>query len=151
MNPRLITSLSAPQIAQLVALYQGEWWTRGRKSDDVQTMLQFSDFVFAYVDPEDNLIAFARVLTDRVFKALLFDVIISPRYRSCGMGRALLGEIKAHPVLAKVKHIELYCLPELQPFYQALGFSSDTGGVSLLRKTDDWAARPIAPSVSDEP
>lgn len=136
MNPRLITSLSDLQVAQLVALYQGEWWTCGRKYDDVKTMLQFSDFVFAYVDPEGNLIAFARVLSDRVFKALLFDVIISPQYRACGLGRALLGEITAHPVLAKVKHIELYCLPELQSFYQALGFSSDTAGVSLLRKTN---------------
>lgn len=136
MNQRLITSLSDLQVAQLVALYQGEWWTRGRKYDDIKTMLQFSDFIFAYVDMEDNLIAFARVLTDRVFKALLFDVIISPRYRACGLGRALLGEIKVHPVLAKVKHMELYCLPELQPFYQALGFSSDTAGVSLLRKTN---------------
>ena len=29
--------------------------------------------------------------------------------------------IKRHPELARVRHFELYCLPELVPFYEDMG------------------------------
>jgi len=38
-----------------------------------------------------------------------------------------------HPELSGVRHFELYCLPELVSFYQRHGFSSDVGGIQLLR------------------
>lgn len=135
MNYRLCTTLLPHHIDQLVAMYQDEWWTKGRKRSDVEAMLQSSDFVFAYVDEDDNLIAFARVLTDRVYKAFLFDVIVKPQFRGTGIGARIVHDVTSHPVLSKVKHIELYCRPELQDFYTPFGFSSDTGGIVLMRRS----------------
>ena len=127
--------LSEAQAEQLHSLYQREWWTVGRSLADVRTMLQHSDFVFAIAAPEtQELLAFARVLTDHVFKALVLDVIVHPDHRSVGLGSFLMAHMIAHPVLSRVRHIELYCLPERAEFYQRQGFTSELGELRLMRR-----------------
>ena len=132
---KFMAEIHERQIQELHTLYQGEWWTRGRSVNDVKTMLEHSNFVFALCDGSDGrLVAFARVLTDMVFKALVFDVIVAPDRRDEGLGRRLMEHILQHPDLKNVTHIELYCLPELVSFYEKLGFSTDVSGVSLMRR-----------------
>jgi predicted GNAT family N-acyltransferase len=98
-------------------------------------MLEHSDFVFALcTEPEDRLVGFARVLTDRVFKVLIFDVIVATDRRDEGLGRQLMDRILQHPDLRDVRHMELYCLPEMVPFYEKWGFSTDVSGVCLMRR-----------------
>jgi GNAT superfamily N-acetyltransferase len=128
--------LEERHVHELHALYQNEWWTRGRTLAETRRVLEHSDFLFAFLgEPDGRLVAFARVVTDRVFKALVFDVIVAPDCRSDGLGRMLLDRILAHPVLQGVKHLELYCLPELVPLYEKFGFSTDMGGVRWMRRT----------------
>jgi len=78
------------------------------------------------------------VLTDFAIKALIFDVIVDSEYRGQGLGKRLLDAVVAHPALQTVQHLELYCLPELVPFYERCGFSDSLGGLRLMRlaKTD---------------
>src|SRR5262249_19709448 len=116
-------------------LYQKEWWTKGRTLGDVRRMLDHSDYIFGLSEPESmNLVGFARVLTDRVFKVFIFDVIVAAQYRDHGLGRLIMDQILQHPDLLSVKHFELYCLPELIPFYERCGFSADVGAIVLLRR-----------------
>ena len=101
-------------------------------------MLQHSDFIFAVIAPDTGqLMAFARVLTDRVFKALVLDVIVHPGHRSAGLGSFLMAHITAHPILSRVRHIELYCLPERVEFYQRYGFTTELGEVRFMRRTHE--------------
>ena len=126
--------LDERQVRELHALYQGEWWTAGRRLEDVRRMLASSDVVCALCDPRSGrLLAFARALTDRVYKALVLDVIVAPGHRAAGLGRRLMEALLARPELAGVRDVELYCLPELIPFYRRFGFSPDLGGVGALR------------------
>ena len=136
MNLQPVTSLTDTQVRELHHLYQSEWWTKGRVLEDVQRMLDHSDYIFGLCDAETkNLVAFARVLTDRTFKAFIFDVIVAPEYRKGGAGKVIIDRILAHPDLVSVKHFELYCLPELVPFYERWGFSAAAvGDIVLLRK-----------------
>jgi predicted GNAT family N-acyltransferase len=128
-------AMNENMIRKLHVLYQGEWWTRGRSLDDVRLMLEHSKFLFAFCNESDgHLVAFARVLTDMVFKAFIFDFIVAPKNRHEGLGRLLMERILQHSDLRNVQHIELYCLPELVPFYEKLGFSANVSGVSLMRR-----------------
>lgn len=141
----IISVLNEAQILELHALYQGEWWTAGRTLEDVRTMLQHTDFIFGVVASDSaKLLAFARVLTDRVYKAFLYDVIVHPDVRAAGLGTFLVQHIMEHPVLSKVRHFELYCLPERVPFYERHGFTRGIGEPLLMRRTR-------APRHSDTP
>jgi len=134
----VLYALSEEQTEQLHLLYQHEWWSVGRTLADVRAMLQHSDFVFGIVTPDtQQLLAFARVLTDRVFKALVLDVIVHPDYRSAGLGTFLMTHILGHPVLSRVRHVELYCLPERADFYQRQGFTSELGELLFMRRSSD--------------
>lgn len=131
----LIDQLTEEQIAQLMTLYRNEWWTNMRKLEDVRRMLAHTDFIFAFCEKESRqLVAFMRVLSDRVYKALIFDVIVAPEHREHKLGRALMEAMLNHPELKNVRHFELYCLPEMEEFYERWGFSKEVGGVSFMRK-----------------
>jgi predicted GNAT family N-acyltransferase len=120
--------------ADLMELYRHEWWTNARRDETVARMLQHTDLVVGVcADPGGQLVGFARVLTDRTFKALIFDVIVSEAYRNAGLGRRLIQYVLDHPMLAQVAHIELYCRPELIPFYEQWGFAMPGPEVNLLR------------------
>lgn len=88
--------------------------------------------------PKTQLIGFARVLTDYTIKALIFDVIIDREYRGYGLGKQIMETILQHGQLQGVQQFELYCLPEMEAFYESkFGFSSNVGGITLMRKTTD--------------
>ncbi|WMW80827.1 GNAT family N-acetyltransferase [Undibacterium cyanobacteriorum] len=119
-------------IRQLHALYQEEWWTRGRSLEETQACIAGSTLCIGLADDHDKLIGFVRVLSDLIFKAMIFDVIVDPSQRGQGLGDQLLRLVKQHPRLQKVKHFELYCLPTMQAFYERHGFSDELGDIQLM-------------------
>lgn len=131
----IVEQLSENHIFQLHQLYQKQFWSNTRTLEEAHQVVLGSSFVVGIVDDANNLIAFTRVLTDGIFKALVFDVIVDEKYRSQQLGSRLMAAVKNHPRLQQVKHIELYCLPELQTYYQQFGFGTDVGGMQLMRLT----------------
>jgi GNAT superfamily N-acetyltransferase len=120
--------------ADLMEFYRHEWWTNARRDEDVARMLAHTDLVVgACDDSSGQLVGFVRILTDRVFKALIFDVIVAQTHRHTGLGQQLVQYALDHPMLAQVAHIALYCKPELIPFYEQWGFSVPPD-VNLMRK-----------------
>ena len=126
--------LTDSQVADLVRLYQSEWWTRGRQESEVRLMLQHCDLIVAISEEATGrLVGFARVLTDFVYKAMIFDVIVDSTYRSQGLGRMLMDRMVNHPSLHSVKHLELYCLPEMVAFYERWSFTTGLGKLRFMR------------------
>lgn len=120
---RAVRELTEPQVRQLHALYMGEWWCNSRSLDDVQTLIRGGTLLLGLVHTESQeLLAFARFITDGLFKAMLYDVIVHPDWRGQGLGRRLMDEIQALPDLQHIRHVDLHCLPPMVPFYQQWGF-----------------------------
>lgn len=59
-----------------------------------------------------------------MFRAFVFDVLVTAECRGQGLGLSLIEQIPAHPELAQVQSIQLSCLPELTQFYAKLGFAT---------------------------
>jgi predicted GNAT family N-acyltransferase len=118
----------------LMELYRHEWWTNQRREEDVACMLQHTDLVVGVcTDPGGQLVGFTRVLTDRVFKAVIFDVIVAREHRGAGLGKRLIDYVIVHPMVAGVRHVELYCKREMIPFYKKWGFTAPGHDVNFLR------------------
>ena len=132
---RVIHELSDRNIEELHALYQAEWWTRGRSLEDTRRGVAGSQICIGIVDDASHLQGFARILTDFTFKALIFDVIVAPNQRGTGLGNRIMSLVENHPQLQQVKHFELYCLPEMFPFYEKHGFGTDVGEIRLMRRS----------------
>ncbi|MFT7617791.1 MAG: N-acetylglutamate synthase-like GNAT family acetyltransferase [Planctomycetota bacterium] len=131
---RFIHELTDDHVVQLHALFSNEWWTKERSLTDVRKAVETTPFLFAMVEAEsDRLIAFARVLSDEVFKALIMDVVVHPDFRDQGLGQALMNDIASHPALKSVHHFELYCLEEMAPYYERWGFTTQLGAVRFMR------------------
>jgi GNAT superfamily N-acetyltransferase len=131
---RLVHELDEGLVVQLHSLYRGEWWSRDRMLDDTRRCVAGSQLCFALLNDADRLVAFARVLTDFVFKAFIFDVIVAADHRARGLGDAIMQNVLQHERLRHVRHFELYCLPEMIPYYRRLGFSEEVGAVRLMRR-----------------
>ncbi|SFU21212.1 GNAT family N-acetyltransferase [Mesorhizobium sp. YR577] len=129
-------SLNDHQVDQLVALFQEEWWTKGRTKADVVKALASGGPVFAFIDPDaDELVAFARAMTDGVYKAMIFDIIVKSTWRNTGLGGLLMETVMNNPALVSIKHRELYCLAEMVPFYEKWGFTDELTGLHFMRKS----------------
>ena len=129
-------SLTSSQIDQLVTLFQAEWWTKGRTRADTQRALKMGGPIFALVDPEDgDLVAFARTITDGVYKAMIFDIIVKSTWRGTGLGTFLMETVMNDPAITNVKHRELYCLEEMVSFYEKWGFTAELPGLYFMRRS----------------
>ena len=136
MRYNIIYNLSKSQADDLYNLYQNEWWTKGRKRNDIDIMLENSDIIIAIEDDRHHLIGFARVLSDYIYKAMIFDVIIDKRHRGKGLGKILIENILNLTELKNVKNFELYCLDEVTNFYKKYGFEKVSDNLTFMKKTN---------------
>lgn len=133
MNWELVQQLSPQQLEDLVRLYQAAYWSRNRTLAEVHLCLQNSDLIIAFCHPDSKeLVAFSRVLTDWVYRGFILDVIVAQNHQGEGLGRKLLETITNHPQLKKVENLILFCLPEMESFYQKWGFLDRSNRFKLM-------------------
>lgn len=134
MDYRIIRCLQARHLPQLLRLYQNEFWCNTRKAADILRMLDNTDIVIGVIDEHDELCGFCRLLTDYVYKATLYDVIVASDKREQGLGRLLMNSVLALPELQQVEHIDLSCLANMLPFYRRYGFTEALEGLQQMRR-----------------
>jgi ribosomal protein S18 acetylase RimI-like enzyme len=126
MPPTLKTTVTfsekkSLQPEQLLTLFQQAPWAKGRTLDDAREMLRHTDVALCAWDG-DRLVGFGRVLTDFVYRATIWDVIVDETYQKQGIGAEIVQRILHHP---RLKKVELFWLCTRRPgFYEKLGFSS---------------------------
>jgi len=77
-----IENFNSDQTKQIHQLMIQEWWCADRQLDDVVATINGSDITLAAVNDEQRIVAFARAITDGVFKGVLFDVIVHKKCRA---------------------------------------------------------------------
>jgi ribosomal protein S18 acetylase RimI-like enzyme len=106
---------------QLHKLFRQAPWAKERTIEDVKLMLRHTDVTLCVWDG-DQLVGFGRVLTDFVYRATIWDVIVDKAYQKQGIGTEIVRRLLNHP---RLKHVELFWLCTRRPgFYEKFGFSS---------------------------
>lgn len=115
---RNLTPADAPALTDLYEDY--EWWA-DRTVADVHRALDGTEIAVG-IEDEGELVAAARVLTDGVYYANVFDVIVATDRRGGGLGRRLMEAVVEHPDLQRVVGLSLLCRRGLVPYYESVGF-----------------------------
>ena len=116
------------QLKELFAL--GAFWAKDRKMTDMEIAIANSNPVATVWDNE-RLIGFARATSDGVYRAGIWDVVIHPDYRGCGLGRKLVETILTHPMVNKVERVYLTTTNQ-QSFYERIGFKANSTTTMVL-------------------
>ncbi|HIA68481.1 TPA: GNAT family N-acetyltransferase [Candidatus Poribacteria bacterium] len=114
---------------QLKVLLGQTDWANYRDITGIQAMLKGTAVVLG-VWEEVQLIGFARVISDGIYRALIDDVVIDASKRGQGIGSELMRKLLERLTAMKVEEIFLRCGDNVVPFYQRFGFEKT--GVEVL-------------------
>lgn len=106
----------------LLSLFQQSSWAGGRTLEDTQAMVQQTN-VFITAWDGSRLVGCGRVLTDYVYRASIWDVIVDREYQGQDIGTGIINQILSHSTLQRVELFWL-CTRDNQAFYETLGFSA---------------------------
>lgn len=93
MEYRIVEGSENMKTEDIARLLKMTYWADKRSSGTIETSLRNSFCYGIYVEGNDRLAGFARVITDCATAWYLCDVIIDPDYRRRGLGKALMSHI----------------------------------------------------------
>ena len=92
--------------------------------------------VFAFDD--QTLIGMARAISDGVYQAAVYDMVVLPEYQGQGVGREILNRLCDQ---LPVENTILYAVPGREGFYSKCGFRKMRTAMAVLKAS---MARPEA-------
>lgn len=103
-------------------LLTGAYWRKSSTPEETARAVLASSAWVGLVDPEGDLLGAARATTDRVWTGMVSDVVVHPKHRGQGIGRALMGLLLEHPQVREVKRLRLGTADQTA-FYRRFGFA----------------------------
>jgi len=107
------------------------YWAKGRSIEDVEETIENSDCFGIYEN--NKQIGFARIVSDHVLFAFLFDVFIIEEYRGRGLSKTLLNAVFEYPRYKKVRKWYL-ATKDAHGLYQKFGFQPLARPERLMEK-----------------
>lgn len=110
---------------ELLKLQLTAHWCAGRTKEKIQKMIDHSQLLVTCWEGR-QLLGCARVLSDYVFRAVVFDVIVLPDFQSVGIAKGLLDHVISHPSLQGVEYFFLYTASK-ENFYHQIRWNEYPG------------------------
>lgn len=141
---------SALDPAELAGLFErGAGWRMPRALDAWRDLVANTPLLLVARE-EGRLIGFARLLTDFVRYANLYDVVVAPEFRGRGVGTELVRRLIDHPRVARVRTFWLASADSFS-FYERFGFCRDGAGHGMFLVRGDRDAELTEPKPSPAP
>ncbi len=107
MNYRIIDGADNMKMEDIRRLLKMTYWADQRSPETVERSVKNSSCYGIYLEDEDKLVGFARVISDYATTFYLADVIIDTEYQRQGLGTALLSYVLSLPVYQGLRGILL--------------------------------------------
>lgn len=105
-------------------------WAQERRVEDWAIAIANSNPIVTAWDG-DRLIGFSRAVSDGIYRATIWDVVIDPDYQGAGLGRKLVETVLMHPHVNRVEKVYLVTTHQ-QSFYKRIGFECNTNTTMVL-------------------
>lgn len=127
-------AVTAPELQDL---YRYTGWGRSRSVEGIQAMLDGTSICFS-ARHQDKLVGFCRMITDFVYRASLWDVIVHPAHQGQGLESSLVDYALNHPAIRGIPMILTYT-SEWESFMESRGFEPRKGAMLLLRRPIEYS------------
>lgn len=97
MKYEIIEGSEQMELTQVMALLKQTYWADQRSEEQVCKSMQHSRCYGVVLSDTQELVGFARVISDFATTYYLCDVIVDEKYRNNGFGRALVSYIEDSP------------------------------------------------------
>jgi GNAT superfamily N-acetyltransferase len=124
-------SIRAVRAIELQELFRFTHWGRSRSLEQIERMLCGTDICFS-IRRDDRLVAFCRMLTDFVFRASIWDILVHPDHQGKGVGSQLMSYALGHPSVRDIPVITSFA-SDLVSFLKRSGFEHRDGLMVLHR------------------
>ena len=107
-----------------VLFNQNTLWAKDRTIDQIKQMLSNSNVIIT-LWKKNNLVGFGRATTDQVYRAVLWDIVVSKELQRAGLGKFLVEELLKDRKINSAEKVYLMTT-DSQDFYKQLGFKVNT-------------------------
>ena len=114
----------------LILFNQNTLWAKNRDVRQIKKMLANSNVIIT-LWKKNNLVGFGRATTDQVYRAVLWDIVVSKDLQRVGLGKLIVEELLKD---AKIKSAEkIYLMTtDSKDFYKQLGFKVNTNQFLMM-------------------
>lgn len=123
-NIHFSQSISIEDFPKLLSLLKNNAYWQSHLTLDRLTLLINNSRCFYAISGTQEIVGFARVLTNNTSFASLWDVVVDGQYRGKGIGIALMYEVFTNPVLKNIGTWILFT-NSAKGLYQKFGFVSE--------------------------
>ncbi len=113
---------------------QNALWAKNRNKEQIKKMLANSNLIITLWNNND-LIGFGRATTDKVYRAVLWDIVISKKVQRIGLGKIIVEELLKDKKIRSVEKVYLMTT-DGKDFYKQLGFKDNINQSLMLLKRD---------------
>ena len=129
MKYRIVDDLSQMNLDDIIKLLQSTYWADKRSDEQIEKSARNSSCYGIFVEGEDKLAGFARVISDYATTYYLCDVVVDEEYRNKGLGTALVSYIESLPVYAGLRGILV--TRDAHSLYRKFGYEVVDGRVMI--------------------
>ena len=109
---------------------QNTLWAKDRTIYQIKQMLTNSNVIIT-VWKKNNIVGFGRATTDQVFRAVLWDIVVSKDVQRVGLGKVIVEELLKDKKINSAEKIYLMTT-DSKDFYKQLGFKVNNNQTLMM-------------------
>ena len=110
------------------------FWAKGRDYRSLRKML-FNSTEIISIWEEDCLIGFGRATSDKIYRAVLWDIVVKSEFKGIGIGKLIVENLINKKSISNVERIYLMTTNKSH-FYQKFGFQPEIKQKLMILKID---------------
>jgi ribosomal protein S18 acetylase RimI-like enzyme len=136
MDLEIHSDFNKVNLDEMKDIYLSIGWTK-HSNEIIKQVFEASN-VFAFVTVNGRVVGFGRAMTDGVFNAAIYDVLVHSEFQKQGVAKKIMEYLLAK--LSNVSCVHLISTTGNEGFYMKLG----------LKKTKTGMARYLNPNLASE-